>query len=204
MGTFEPSNTEEKEKKTNYSDETPRNVIPLAIRESLEELRIDVKKEIQKSEGDLRLMLRGIQAEIHEVKEMVKGVTHSVELISGKKSALIKKIVEPELGGIGDSLDLLTKIPQHLRRTFEVILKLDRKVTAKEVSQETGKSRPLESDYLNQLSDRGVISKIPKGKKVFFYYQKPSLYDHEENGLKSEQKITNKKREIFNDSSNNH
>jgi len=200
MGTFEPSNTEEKEKKTNYSDETPRNVIPLAIRESLEELRIDVKKEIQKSEEDLRLMLRGIQAEIHEVKEMVKGVTHSVELISGKKSVLIKKTVEPELGGIGDSLDLLTKIPQHLRRTFEVILKLDKKVTAKEVSQKTGKSRPLESDYLNQLSDRGVISKIPKGKKVFFYYQKPSLYDHEENGSKSEQMITDKKKEIFNNS----
>jgi sugar-specific transcriptional regulator TrmB len=170
----------------------------VVIRATLEDFRIEVKEEIQKTEQDLRLMIRGISADIQEVKEIVKGITHSVELISGKKSPIVKKAVDIEIGGIGDSLDLLTKIPQHLRRTFEVILKLDKKVTAKEVSHETGKSRPLESDYLNQLSDRGVISKLPKGKKVFFYYQKPSSDDQEDNGLKTEQMINRKKREIYN------
>ncbi len=198
MGTFERSNYKEKQKKRDYSDGNLYVTIPLAIRESLEEFRIEIKEEIQKTEQDLRLMIRGISADIQEVKEIVTGITHSVELISGKKSTIIKKDVDIEIGGIEDSLDLLTKIPQHLRRTFEVILKLDKKVTAKEVSHETGKSRPLESDYLNQLSDRGVISKLPKGKKVFFYYQKPSSDDQEENGLKTEQMINSKKNEIYN------
>ncbi|MHA1969795.1 MAG: hypothetical protein ACW964_18625 [Candidatus Hodarchaeales archaeon] len=198
MGTFERTNEKNKTKKSSLSDLELQDKTPVAIRESLKDLRFEIRQEIRKTEEDLRLMIRGIHAEILEVKVLVQGITSSVDLLSGKKPTIIKKTVQTDIGGIGDSLDLLTKIPQHLRRTFEVILKMDKKVTAKEVSVETGKSRPLESDYLNQLSDRGVISKLPKGKKVFFYYRKPSPDDHEENGLKSEQLINNKKREIFN------
>ena len=194
MGTFgELTNEKNKQKKSLSSDVNLQDT----VRESLDEFRIEFRHEIKKTEEDLRLMIRGIHAEILEVKALVQGVTSSVDFLSGKKTTIIKKISQTDLGGIGDSLDLLIKIPQHLRRTFEVILKMDKKVTAKDVSTETGKSRPLESDYLNQLSDRGVISKLPKGKKVFFYYRKPSP-DEEENGFKSEQIVNNKKREIFN------
>ncbi len=195
MGTFEERmNEKNKTKKPSFSDVDLQET----IRESLDGFKIEFRHEIRKTGEDLRLMIRGIHAEILEVKALVKGVTSSVDILSGKKPTIIKKTVQADIGGIGDSLDLLIKIPHHLRRTFEVILKMDKEVTAKDVSVETGKSRPLESDYLNQLSDRGVIRKLPKGKKVFFYYQKPSPDDHEENGLKSEQIVNNKKREIFN------
>ncbi len=190
----ERTNEKNKQKKSLSSDANLQDT----IRETLDEFRIEFRHEIKKTEEDLRLMIRGIHTEILEVKALVQGVTSSVDCLSGKKPTIIKKISQTDLGGIGDSLDLLIKIPQHLRRTFEVILKMDKEVTAKEVCIETGKSRPLESDYLNQLSDRKLISKLPKGKKVFFYYRKPSLDDHEENGFKSEQIVNNKKREIFN------
>jgi hypothetical protein len=91
----------------------------------------EIWEEIKRTEDDLRLMIRGIHAEILEVKELVQGVTKSVDLLSGKKPTILKKTIQSGIGGIGDSLDLLTKIPQHLRRTFEVILKLDKKLPQK-------------------------------------------------------------------------
>ncbi|MEM3731881.1 MAG: zinc-ribbon domain-containing protein [Candidatus Bathyarchaeia archaeon] len=40
--------------------------------------------------------------------------------------------------------------------------------TALEVSRKTGRSRAAESDYLNQLADRGFLKKTRRGREVIF------------------------------------
>lgn len=53
---------------------------------------------------------------------------------------------------------LLLKLPDHLRRTYIVVANRG-KCVAEDVAAMTGRSRAHESDYLNQLSTMGFLSK---------------------------------------------
>jgi len=61
----------------------------------------------------------------------------------------------------------LMSLPEHLRRSMEVIVTLG-EATAQEVAEKTERSRAAESDYLNQLVDRGFLKKEKKGREVVF------------------------------------
>jgi hypothetical protein len=58
-------------------------------------------------------------------------------------------------------------LPEHLRETMQAIL-TSGEATAQQVSEKTGKSRAAESDYLNQLVDRGFLKKERRGKEIVF------------------------------------
>jgi len=58
-------------------------------------------------------------------------------------------------------------LPKHLRRSMQAITILG-EATAHEVSEKTSRSRAAESDYLNQLVDRGFLKKERRGKEVVF------------------------------------
>lgn len=58
-------------------------------------------------------------------------------------------------------------LPDHLRQTMQTIATFG-EATALQVSQKTGRSRAGESDYLNQLVDRGFLKKVKRGKEVVF------------------------------------
>lgn len=61
----------------------------------------------------------------------------------------------------------LTTLPKHLKLTASSIAELG-EATALEVADETGRARAAESDYLNQLADRGFLRKERKGRSVYF------------------------------------
>ena len=61
----------------------------------------------------------------------------------------------------------LMSLPEHLRRSMEAIVTLG-EAAAQDVAEKTERSRAAESDYLNQLVDRGFLKKEKKGKEVVF------------------------------------
>ena len=61
----------------------------------------------------------------------------------------------------------LASLPEHLRKTALAIATVGQ-ATAKQVAAKTGRTRAAESDYLNQLADRGFLKKLRRGRKVYF------------------------------------
>ena len=167
MGSTDKTNENNEKKSVDYPDVNLQQAIPKIIDQSLQGVREDIKN-IKEANNDLHLMMRGIDAEIQEIKRVTKGIGHRIEKFFGEGLGAIKKAPKSHIKEISTGLDLLTQIPQHLRDTFETILKRDKGSTALDISLETGKSRSLESDYLNQLEDRGFIEKKRHGKKVLF------------------------------------
>jgi len=66
----------------------------------------------------------------------------------------------------------LLKLPDSLRQTMLAMDRLKEASTEK-VADTTGRSRSVESIYLNQLERMGYIEKFRKGRKVFFQIPKP-------------------------------
>lgn len=61
----------------------------------------------------------------------------------------------------------MLKLPDNLRKTVLALGELG-EATAKEVAAKTGRTRNIESFYLNQLARSNYITKIRRGKKVYF------------------------------------
>ena len=147
--------------------------IPKLIQQSFQGVQKEIRI-LQNATKDLHLMIRGMDGELQELKKVTKRISHRINAID----VGVKKAPKPHIKEISTGLDYLTQIPQHLRDTFGAILKRDAGATALEISLETGKSRSLESDYLNQLVDRGYVTKVRDGKKVLF--SKSGEYEEEE------------------------
>ncbi len=64
------------------------------------------------------------------------------------------------------------ELAPHLAKTYQVLRNKGR-VTALDVSVETGRSRSLESVYLNQLVALGLASKQRIGRKLYFVLREP-------------------------------
>ncbi|MFX0050514.1 MAG: hypothetical protein ACFE8U_04390 [Candidatus Hermodarchaeota archaeon] len=166
--------------------------IPKIIKQNIQQNIQVVREEIQNTSNDVRLMIRGIHAEIQEVKTLATSNKRLIEELA-RKTPLKKSTPE-----ISSGLDLLEKIPHHLRRTYATVMKHEGS-TAKEIAIATGKSRPLESDYLNQLSDLGWIFRKRAGKTVLFYSKPEDIVDEENNGLNPSAPIdfiTSKKNQV--------
>ena len=137
--------------------------IRIFFRENFEEVREEIKNIAQ----DVRESLSDMENEIRDIRALTQINFKRLESLTEDFTVEEK---EPEL--ISTGLDILTNIPSHLRRTYKVMLTKEFGATAIEVSHETGKSRPLESDYLNQLWDMGYLRKRPdreNRKRVVFF-----------------------------------
>ncbi|WP_455141204.1 winged helix-turn-helix domain-containing protein [Candidatus Hodarchaeum mangrovi] len=150
-------------------------------KDNIDQIFTDVVTEIQKTNENLQLMIRGLHSEIKELKDEIESISKTVDDYIQKD---IKRSIDSRIKDISTGLDLLTNIPTHLRRTFEMIYTQGGKkgLSAKEVADRTQKSRSLESDYLNQLVDLGYILKEKDGKSVFFFYDF-SDQEEDENGV---------------------
>lgn len=142
------------------------------VKKELQDVREEFGKGIQQTRTSIEMLIagihgeiKGIVADIKEIKHMTKGNLRMIEKMSHKAP------VSPSFPSkVSTGLDILMQVPRHLRNTYNTVLKAERGVTAQDVATRTGKSRPTESDYLNQLTDKGLISKVRSGKKVLFYY----------------------------------
>jgi len=72
-----------------------------------------------------------------------------------------------DLDKVAGGKEVLLKVPAHLRKTLMALFDLG-EATASEVAPKTGRTRGLESIYLNQLARMKVIEKFRKGRKVLF------------------------------------
>ena len=69
-----------------------------------------------------------------------------------------------------EELIRLMELPNHLRETMLAVIALG-EATATEVSKQTGKARPSESDHLNQLKRMGCL-KTRRAKRQVYYSPK--------------------------------
>ena len=146
----------------------------LIIQTTLEEVRSQIKDVTI----DFKTSLRGLEKEIKEIKHLAKKNRTLLVNFVGKPSVEEK---EPEL--ISTGFDILTKIPSHLRRTYKVMLTKEFGATASDVANETEKSRPLESDYLNQLFEKGLLRKKTdpnNSRKIIFTVKSQDNYKDDE------------------------
>ena len=179
------------------------------VKAHLEASLKDMRDEVQGIKGDvsadLRTSLKDMRGEIQEIKALARKNRQSLDSIMD--SPLIE---EKELEGIATGLDMIQNVPSHLRRTFQVLFYKKKGATASEVAHETNKSRPLESDYLNQLFEKGVVIKKhdPSNRKKVRFYVKSSPIITEENGepdnLSNSDFISEKKAQVAKNSINNH
>jgi len=110
----------------------------------------------------------GLRSDIEIIKEELKRLSKLVEELTLKVNRIAEAVeVKTASGNV-----LIEEFPEaglneRLRPTYEVVL---RKlcVTAEDVVAETGRSRGLESMYLNQLAALGLLSKNRVGKKAYF------------------------------------
>ena len=158
------NNSDTEESFSNSSSDKPNQTLQIIL---------DLQKDLKTAADSLRLELLGIHKEIDEIKSTLSVLR---DFLFDRKD--LTKPSDETVGAISDSLDLL-QAPQHLRRTLEVIMILNR-ATASQVAQRTGKSRSLESDYLNQLERRGILNREEVGKRVFFVHERTRA--EEENG----------------------
>ncbi|MHA2345603.1 MAG: hypothetical protein ACXACP_02675 [Candidatus Hodarchaeales archaeon] len=122
---------------------------------------------------ELRTEVRSVKQELINFYEGIENEIQAIKIISKRNHNLINRVLdspeveEREVGTISTGLDLL-KLPSHLRRTMQVLMTMNEGGTASQVASRTGKSRSLESDYLNQLFEKGELIKRHEGKRVIF------------------------------------
>ncbi len=98
------------------------------------------------------------QKKILERLEKIDRSLNQLLKIVGQKTVSMEKVVGEEAPH---------KLPEHLRKTLLALYDLG-EATASEVAPKTGRSRGLESIYLNQLERRGFVEKTRRARKVFF------------------------------------
>jgi hypothetical protein len=118
-------------------------------------------------------MMEEFEQRLERIQEAVKTMNHTVnqslKTIEDEIMDIVENIraEEAKKKSQGFKPSILLSFPDHLRLTVRALMKLGI-ATAKEVSQETGRSRSLESTYLNTLTTMKYVQKERKSRKVFY------------------------------------
>ena len=165
---FMDSSDEAKENKNSSQDrEAKTDDLYIFVKKELHGVRVELqqtKRSVEVLIHGIHGEIKGIVADIKEMKQLTKGNRRMIEKVSRKTSEPIT-----DSSKVSTGLDILIQVPRHLRGTYGTVMKAEHGVTAQDVASRTGKSRPTESDYLNQLTMRGLITKVRSGKRVLFY-----------------------------------
>ena len=104
------------------------------------------------------------------LKQEVAEILADLRRLSNKLEDLLSRLEEKSLDDDSGSrlgLFALLAIPDHLRKSI-LALSAQKEATATDVAEKTGRTRVAESMYLNQLSQMGYVTKIRRGKEVYF------------------------------------
>lgn len=118
------------------------------------------------------IILKRQEEMLAKVERLEKRVSKIEEEL--KSAGLSYKVAAPEAGAkgtLGIIVELLD-LPDNLRKTALAISVLG-DATAVEVAEKTGRTRNIESVYLNQLVRVRYLEKVRRGKKVFFKVKRP-------------------------------
>ena len=100
--------------------------------------------------------------------ELLERLNRNIETLTAKFEVIVRQnnLNQNEFCGL-DAKGLLD-LPDHLRKTIIVLLRLGRG-TAEDVADQSGRARAVESAYLNQLLVMNYVKKERKGRKAYFY-----------------------------------
>lgn len=116
--------------------------------DEIEEKLKNIEENINKMNTEIELTFKQIRKDIEDIVTTLKTESAKSEGRSFKPSILLN-------------------FPDHLRKTVRVLLDMGMG-TAKDISDETKRSRSLESTYLNQLVTMGYVEKERKGQMVYY------------------------------------
>ena len=105
--------------------------------------------------------IRRLEALLKEINNSLRGLTERIDKLEKHEAAITggaPRVYVPRT---------LAGLPEHLRRSMESVVTVGQ-ATAEGIGEKTGRSRAAESDYLNQLVDRGFLRKERVGKQIVF------------------------------------
>ena len=117
-------------------------------------------------------------SEIQERINSIKASQEEINIVCEKNIAIInqktKEIIDLlqqqtfQIQTQDIQTSVLLEIPDHMRKSLITLME-KREATAEEISDETERSRSLESAYLNSLTNWGYVKKNRKGQLVYYY-----------------------------------
>jgi DNA-binding transcriptional ArsR family regulator len=115
----------------------------------------EIEEKLEETQALLSEINRTTLANLEKINDNIEQI---LEML-GVESAKVKSS--------GFKPSILLEFPDHLRKTVRVLLDMGM-ATADEISEKTGRSRSLESSYLNQLTNMGYVEKKRKGQIVYY------------------------------------
>lgn len=109
-------------------------------------------------EGDIIKRLESIQQRLTSIEKLLRDMS-ATEWKPGVKA--------PKRDTLTVGVEGLLELPDSLRKTMMALQEL-KEGTAKETAGKTGRTRSVESIYLNQLVRMGLLQRVRRGKKVYF------------------------------------
>ena len=116
---------------------------------------------------DLEELLRHVRMFHEEMRNIVENQVKILAILSEILSRIESNQSRADVGS--DVMDVmgLILLPDHLRKTVVALTRYG-EATADDVARITGRARPLESSYLNQLVRMKHLMKRKRGRKVYF------------------------------------
>lgn len=102
---------------------------------------------------------------LESIEQRLKGIENLLKEISA--TGLRPGIEAPRRDTLTVGVEGLLELPDSLRRTMMALQEL-KEATAEETTEKTGRTRSVESIYLNQLARMGLLHRSRRGKKVYF------------------------------------
>ena len=104
-----------------------------------------------------------------ELSKTLKRIERKINLLIDETKPKRQAKKREEARGLGEELDVgtLLTFPDHIRKSAMAIMKFG-KAMAEDVAKETGRTRAIESAYLNQLVRMGYVKKAKEGRRMYF------------------------------------
>ncbi|MEN6516639.1 MAG: helix-turn-helix domain-containing protein [Methanospirillum sp.] len=118
-------------------------------------------------------VLEKVEADIAKLtmatEELNKTTSKNLEIINEAIRDIVYtlRIQAAEMDASGFKPSFIFDLPDHLRTTMRTLMDLG-EATAEDISQQTDRSRSLESAYLNTLTNMGYLEKRRKGQLVYY------------------------------------
>lgn len=109
-------------------------------------------------EGNIVKRLESIEQRLKRIETLLKEIS-----AAGARPG----IEVPRRDTLTVGVEGLLELPDSLRRTMMALQEL-KEATAEETAGKTGRTRSVESIYLNQLARMGLLQRSRRGKKVYF------------------------------------
>jgi CRISPR/Cas system-associated protein endoribonuclease Cas2 len=108
-----------------------------------------------------------LEEKLTKILKAIQVLNERIDLVLPRKDRVRLLPVVQELSEV--ELKLLLGLDSHLQKTALTVIQYGT-VNAEQAAKLNHKARAVESNYLNQLEDRGFLSSLRKGRVKFFWW----------------------------------